>query len=91
MGETRKQVCGIYPSADQGDHEFYRGYSLKNIEENNEAEIMQVVLDEARSSYPAQIVVELHSDGLNDLEANVNRIVDWIEAWRKDRGFDKDN
>ncbi|KAF5375069.1 hypothetical protein D9758_000138 [Tetrapyrgos nigripes] len=62
-----------------------RGYHLKKIQENNEAEIMQVVLEEARSSYPAEIVVELKSESTEDLEANVARIVEWINAWRKDR------
>jgi adenylate kinase len=60
---------------------------LKKIQENNEAEIMEVVLDEARSSYPSEIVVELRSEGMEDLEANIARIVEWIRAWRKDRGF----
>ncbi|KAK2461806.1 hypothetical protein APHAL10511_006269 [Amanita phalloides] len=55
-----------------------RGYPLKKIQENNEAEIMQVVLEEARSSYPAEIVVELKSEQIEDLESNVSRIVDWI-------------
>lgn len=48
---------------------------------------MEVVLDEARSSYPSEIVVELRSEGMEDLEANIARIVEWIRAWRKDRGF----
>ena len=43
-----------------------RGYPLKKIQENNEAEIMEVVLDEARSSYPVEIVVELQSEGTED-------------------------
>jgi adenylate kinase len=63
------------------------GYTLKKIQENNEAEIMEVVLDEARSSYPTDIVVELRSEGMNDLESNVARIVEWIKAWRIERGF----
>lgn len=66
-----------------------RGYPLKKIQENNEAEIMEVVLEEARSSYPEQIVVELKSEGTDDLESNVARIVQWINAWRKDRGLDE--
>lgn len=45
---------------------------------------MEVVLEEARSSYPAEIVVELKSEGMEDLEANVARILEWIQAWRKD-------
>ncbi|GJE86019.1 adenylate kinase family protein [Phanerochaete sordida] len=60
-----------------------RGYPLKKIQENNEAEIMEVVLDEARSSYPPEIVVELQSEGTEDLEANVARIVQWINAWKE--------
>ncbi|KAI8995518.1 P-loop containing nucleoside triphosphate hydrolase protein [Trametes punicea] len=61
-----------------------RGYSLKKIQENNEAEIMDVVIEEARSSYAPEIVVELQSEGTEDLESNVARIVQWIEAWKKD-------
>ncbi|KZT74742.1 P-loop containing nucleoside triphosphate hydrolase protein [Daedalea quercina L-15889] len=63
-----------------------RGYPLKKIQENNEAEIMEVVLDEARSSYASEIVVELKSESTEDLESNVARIVQWIETWRKDHG-----
>ncbi|KAG5221447.1 factor activating pos [Salix suchowensis] len=36
-----------------------RGYPVKKIKENNEAEIMEVILEEARQSYPAEIVIEL--------------------------------
>ncbi|TFK76961.1 P-loop containing nucleoside triphosphate hydrolase protein [Pluteus cervinus] len=61
-----------------------RNYALKKIQENNEAEIMQVVLEEARSSYPEEIVVELKSEGMEDLEGNVARLVDWIRAWQGD-------
>ena len=46
---------------------------------------MQVVLDEARSSYPSEIVVDLKSESTEDLEANVARIVEWIKAWKSDR------
>ncbi|OJT11054.1 Adenylate kinase isoenzyme 6 -like protein [Trametes pubescens] len=63
-----------------------RGYPLKKIQENNEAEIMEVVIEEARSSYAPEIVVELQSEGTEDLESNVVRIVQWIEAWKKDHG-----
>ena len=45
---------------------------------------MEVVLEEARSSYPPEIVVELQSEGMSDLEANIARMVEWIRAWRKD-------
>lgn len=48
---------------------------------------MEVVLEEARSSYPPEIVVELRSEGMEDLEANTARVVEWIYAWRKERGL----
>ena len=69
------------------DFRLHRNYPLKKIQENNEAEIMEVVLDEARSSYPQEIVVELQSERTEDLDSNVQRIVQWIEAWKKDRNL----
>jgi adenylate kinase len=62
-----------------------RGYPLKKIQENNEAEIMEVVAEEARSSYAQEIVVELTSEGTEDLESNVARIVQWITTWRQNQ------
>ena len=62
-----------------------RNYPLKKIQENNESEIMQVVLDEARSAYAEEIVIELNSEGTEDLESNVERIVQWIEAWQQNQ------
>jgi len=62
-----------------------RNYPLKKIQENNEAEIMQVVLDEARSSYPEEIVVELKSESTEDLESNIARMVEWIQQWRQNQ------
>eukprot|EP00045_Choanoeca_perplexa_P015044 m.181694 g.181694 ORF g.181694 m.181694 type:complete len:112 (-) comp16874_c0_seq5:3112-3447(-) len=41
-----------------------REYHLEKIQENVQAEIMQVVLEEARTSYNAQIVQERHDVGL---------------------------
>ena len=43
---------------------------------------MEVVLSEARESFAAEIVVELKSEDTCDLEANVARIVEWVNAWR---------
>eukprot|EP00472_Partenskyella_glossopodia_P013762 CAMPEP_0197520046 /NCGR_PEP_ID=MMETSP1318-20131121/5348_1 /TAXON_ID=552666 /ORGANISM="Partenskyella glossopodia, Strain RCC365" /LENGTH=174 /DNA_ID=CAMNT_0043071387 /DNA_START=14 /DNA_END=538 /DNA_ORIENTATION=- len=51
-----------------------RGYKLKKIQENVEAEIMQVVLDEAKESYKKEIVVELQSDSVEQLEANAEKV-----------------
>lgn len=62
-----------------------RGYAVKKIQENNEAEIMQVVLDEAREFFPQECVVELQSDDVDQMEENVGRIVAWVEQWLQDR------
>ena len=59
-----------------------RNYSQKKLTENVEAEIMQVILDEARESYAEEIVLELSSDTLEALEANVQRILQFIAAFK---------
>ena len=59
-----------------------RGYSTRKLQENVEAEIMQVILDEARESYREEIVVELPSNTIEDIESNLARTVAWLEAWR---------
>jgi len=46
---------------------------------------MEVVLEEAMSSYPAEIVVELKSENTEDLEANVARIAEWITNWKRNQ------
>jgi len=61
----------------------YSGYPLKKIQENNEAEIMNVVLEEAREAYAEEIVIPLQSECTGDLESNVSRVVQWMEAWQK--------
>ncbi|KAF2658997.1 P-loop containing nucleoside triphosphate hydrolase protein [Lophiostoma macrostomum CBS 122681] len=50
-----------------------RGYKGKKLDENMDSEIMQVLLDEARESYREEIVVELRSDSVEDVEGNVER------------------
>lgn len=63
------------------------GYATNKIAENNEAEILQTVLEEAKGAYPAEAIVELPSDTNDQLENNVERIVQWIAHWRRERGF----
>lgn len=63
-----------------------RGYSGKKLEENMDAEIMQVLLEEAREGYKEEIVVELKSEDTADMESNLERIEKWVEGWRKDNG-----
>lgn len=61
-----------------------RCYSEKKLTENMEAEIMQVVLDEARESYKEEIVIELRSDTVEDIESNVQRVLQWMQQWAAD-------
>lgn len=65
-----------------------RGYGSKKVEENMDAEIMEVVLEEAREGFETEIVVELKSNGIEELEANVERLVGWFEQWKKDNASD---
>ncbi|KAH8917428.1 P-loop containing nucleoside triphosphate hydrolase protein [Atractiella rhizophila] len=67
-----------------------RGYELKKIQENNEAEIMRVCEDEARECYKEEIVVVLQSESVEQVDENVGRILEWIKMWRIDRGFGDD-
>jgi len=48
---------------------------------------MEVALSDAQSSYAPEIVVELKSEETSDLESNVARMVEWVNAWRKLRGL----
>ncbi|AET39744.1 nucleoside-triphosphatase Ecym_4725 [Eremothecium cymbalariae DBVPG len=58
-----------------------RGYHDAKIEENIDAEIMGVVLQDAMDSYVHDIVVELQSNTANQMEENVGRIVAWESSW----------
>lgn len=63
-----------------------RGYKQAKLQENLDAEIMQVLLDEARESFDERLVIELRSETDEDLAANCGRIEQWIVDWRRDRG-----
>jgi adenylate kinase len=58
-----------------------RGYNEKKRSENLEAEIMQVVLDEARESYDVDIVHEVPSNTVEEMDSNVERCKQWVEQW----------
>lgn len=44
---------------------------------------MQVVLEEARDSYAEEIVVELPSNTVEEMESNVQRVVQWVELFKE--------
>lgn len=93
MEETREEVRPsmrvyiVIMKSNQKSHLLYRNYPLAKIQDNNEAEIMEVVLAEARDAYPAEAIVELRSETNDEVEDNVHRIREWIHAWRSSRGF----
>lgn len=63
-----------------------RGYSEKKRSSNMECEIMQVILDEAKEAYDPQIVHELSSNTMEDMDANIQRMEAWCQQWIKDHG-----
>ncbi|KAL8928016.1 MAG: hypothetical protein Q9208_002091 [Pyrenodesmia sp. 3 TL-2023] len=63
-----------------------RNYSEKKLQENMDAEIMEVLLSEAREAFEDELVVELWSNGVEDIEGNVERVEAWIESWKGQQG-----
>lgn len=49
-----------------------------------EAEIMQVILDTARGSYSPEIVHEMQSNTIDDMDKSVARVDQWLKQWLKD-------
>ncbi|CAH2351600.1 adenylate kinase isoenzyme 6 homolog Fap7p [[Candida] railenensis] len=61
-----------------------RDYKNNKIQENLDCEIMEVILNDARESYIPEIVIELTSNSVEEMDENVDRINGWIENWCKD-------
>ena len=61
-----------------------RHYSERKLQENMDSEIMEVLLDEARASYDEEIIIELQSNDIEDIENNVERAEHWLINWRRD-------
>ena len=49
-----------------------------------QCEIFQTILDEAKDSYKPEIVHELQSNNLEDVQKNARNICLWIDQWIKD-------
>ncbi|RDW61921.1 uncharacterized protein DSM5745_10593 [Aspergillus mulundensis] len=62
-----------------------RGYHETKLQENLDAEIFGVLIEEAREGFDEEIVVELSSEEDGDVEANCARIASWIENWKTDQ------
>ncbi|PLB51782.1 DUF1671-domain-containing protein [Aspergillus steynii IBT 23096] len=61
-----------------------RSYKQEKLQENLDAEIFGVLLEEAREAFDEEVVVELSSERDDDVENNCARISTWIESWKKD-------
>jgi len=60
-----------------------RGYSQLKITENITAEIMGIVVEEARESYQQNIIMELRSATLEEMEANAELVSKWIQEFER--------
>lgn len=60
-----------------------RGYHEDKLQENLDAEIFGVLLEEAREAFDEEIVVELHSEKDDEVDTNCARISQWVENWKK--------
>ncbi|KPI41693.1 Adenylate kinase isoenzyme-like protein [Cyphellophora attinorum] len=58
-----------------------RGYKEEKIQENMDAEIFGVVLEEAKEGWEEEQVIELSSVNAEDVETNAERILSWIKTW----------
>ena len=43
-----------------------------------------MLAEEAREAFDEGVVVELKSETVEDIDANCERILEWVEAWKKD-------
>ncbi|XP_030526795.1 adenylate kinase isoenzyme 6 homolog [Rhodamnia argentea] len=58
-----------------------RGYTGSKLSNNIECEIFQVLLEEAKESYPQDIVLALKSDTVDDIDSNVATLTEWVRQW----------
>lgn len=62
----------------------YRNYPESKLQENIDSEIMEVLLQEAHEAFDPEIVIELTSNTSDEMDTNVDRIIGWIDQWKKD-------
>jgi adenylate kinase len=53
------------------------------VDENMDAEIFGLLLEEAKEAYDEEIVIELTSENSDEIESNCARITAWVEAWKR--------
>lgn len=45
---------------------------------------MEVLLQEAHEAFDEEIVIELTSNTSDEMDTNIDRIVAWLDQWKKD-------
>lgn len=66
------------------DRLMKRNYPKAKVDENIDAEIMQTVLEEAMTSYKPDLVMELNSRDVTDIDKNIVEISDRLKEWDND-------
>ena len=61
------------------DRLLARGYPEKKITENIDCEIMEVTSEEVRDSYKEDIILELKSEKIEDMENNLDKVISTLE------------
>ncbi|KAJ4979597.1 hypothetical protein NE237_010377 [Protea cynaroides] len=59
-----------------------RGYMGTKLTNNIECEIFQVLLEEAKTCYPEDIVVAMQNDCVDDISRNVTILTEWARSWQ---------
>lgn len=67
-----------------------RGYHEDKLQENLDAEIFGVLLEEAREAFDEEIVVELNSEQDGDVDSNCARVSQWVDNWKNQHAEDAD-
>jgi adenylate kinase len=62
-----------------------RNYPEKKVQENMDAEIFGVILDEAKEGWEEGQVVELKSEQAEQVDENAERVLEWVVQWRADQ------
>ena len=57
-----------------------RGYNEKKINENVECEIFGTLKDEVEDSYKPEVIMELQSNEVEDMQKNMDTIVQKLQA-----------
>ncbi|KAJ5928001.1 hypothetical protein N7466_006957 [Penicillium verhagenii] len=60
----------------------------QKLQENLDAEIFGVLLEEAREAFDEEIVVELNSEEDGDVDTNCARVAQWVDNWKKQHDDD---